>query len=153
MIRKATIDDVKQLAVLFRQLHEYHIRIAPESYRTPFPQYYELEMQSFLEDRELEILISEEKGAICAYAVYRIFDPEKAERTPARICYIEHFTVAEEHRRSGIGTELFEAVKCFALERGCDRIQLGAAAANSEALRFYEKQGMIPRTIRLELTL
>lgn len=153
MIRKATEADLQALAALFRQLHEYHIRIAPESHRTPFPQYYELEMRSFLEDRELEILISEEKGAICAYAVYRIFEREKAERTPARICYIEHFTVAEEHRRSGIGTELFEAVKCFALERGCDRIQLGAAANNTDALSFYERQGMIPRTIKLELTL
>ncbi len=147
------MDDAEQLAVLFRQLHEHHVKIAPESHRMPFPQYFELEMRSFLEDKELEVLVCEEGGALTAYAAYRVFDRDRAERTPARICYIEHFTVAEEHRRSGIGTELFEAVKCFAREQGCDCIQLGAAAANSEALRFYEKQGMIPRTIRLELTL
>lgn len=153
MIRKATIDDAKQLAVLFRQLHEHHIRISHESYRMPFAQYFELEVRSFLEDEEMTVLVSEESGALTAYAVISMIRRDSAERIPARICYIKHFTVAEEHRRSGIGTELFEAVKCFAREQKCDCIQLGAAAANSDALRFYEKQGMIPRTIRLELTL
>lgn len=153
MIRKATEADLQALAVLFRQLHEYHIRIAPDSHRMPFEQYFELEMKYFLEDEELNILVAEEKEELTAYAAFRIFDRDRAERIPARICYIEHFTVAEEHRRSGIGTELFEAVRSFAREQECDRIQLGAAAVNTGALGFYEKQGLKPRTIKMELTL
>ncbi len=153
MIRKATIDDAQELAELFRQLHEHHVKIAPESHRMPLSQFFEQEMRSFLEDDELTVLVSEESGTLTAYAVICITERDGAERTPARICYIRHFTVGEEHRRHGSGTELFGEIKQFARDNSCDCIQLGAAAANSAALRFYEKQGMIPRTIRLELKL
>lgn len=50
MIRKATIDDAQQLAELFRQLHEHHVKIAPESHRMPLSLFFEQEMRSFLED-------------------------------------------------------------------------------------------------------
>lgn len=153
MIRKAISDDIPQLGELFRQLHEHHINLSPESYRMPFPQYFELEMRSFFEDDALTVLVSECDGALTAYAVFSIFDRERAERTPAKVCYIEHFAVAESARRKGTGTELFQHIKAVAKEQGCDKIQLGAAASNAEALEFYSKQGMKPRTIKLELTL
>ncbi len=153
MIRIAEETDIPQLGELFRQLHEHHISISPESYRMPFPQYFELEMRSFLEDETLTVLVSERDGALTAYAVFRIFDRERAERTPAKVCYIEHFTVLENARRQGTGTELFQYIKALAKDQCCDKIQLGAAAKNAEALEFYSKQGMKPRTIKLELTL
>ena len=151
MIRKAELSDLDRLSELFRQLHEHHIRLAPESHRMPFDGYFAMEMRSFLDDEEISVLVEELDGVVMAYATLRIYDRERAEKVHRRICYIEHFTVAEDARRQGCGTRLFEGVKNFALENGCDCIQLGAAAGNTEALEFYSKQGMKPRTIKMEL--
>lgn len=152
-IRKAENGDIKALAEIFRQLHEHHVRIAPDSHRMPFEQYFEMEMKTLLSDENVCILVSEDGGVISAYAAVRIFVRDSVDRTPARICYIDHFAVDESFRRKGIGTELFEEVKRMARENECSCIQLGAAAANPEALSFYESRGMTPRTIKMELKL
>lgn len=153
MVRKAELSDLDRLAELFRQLHEHHITLSLESYRMPFEGYFAMEMRSFLEDEALTVLVDEADGIVAAYAVVRIYDRERAEKVHSRICYIEHFAVAQDLRRQGNGTRMFEGVKNFALENGCDSIQLGAAAGNTEALEFYSKQGMTPRTIKMELIL
>ena len=153
MIRKAEMSDLDRLSELFRQLHEHHIRIAPESHRMPFEGYFALEMRSFLEDEDMTVLVEELCGTLTAYAVVRIYDRERAEKVHQRVCYIEHFAVAEGSRRQGSGTRLFEGVKVLAKEQECGCIQLGAAAKNTAALEFYAKQGMAPRTIKMELKL
>ena len=153
MIRKASAEDVHSLAEIFRQLHEHHVKIAPDSHRMPFPQYFELELRSILENEDMQVILCERDGAVAGYAVFNIFERDRAERTFARILYIEQFAVHSDMRHKGCGTELFEHLKQLAREEKCDCIQLGAAAQNHSALSFYEKQGMLPRTIRLELKL
>ncbi len=152
MIRNAAMADLPSLAEIFRQLHLHHVNIAPDNNRMPFEQYFELEMKSFLEDDDIVILVSE-TDEINAYVAFRIIDRGEPVSVPARILYVEHFAVAENVRRSGVGTALFNAIKEYAAERECDKIQLGAAAANTSALSFYESVGMKPRTIKLELKL
>ncbi len=152
MIRKADENDISQLSKLFRQLHEHHINIAPDSHRMPFEGYFEMKLRTLFEE-DMQIFTEELDGALLSYAAVSIFERECAERTYAKILYIKHFTVAEEARRQGCGKRLFEFLKNYAKENGCDHIQLGAAANNTEALSFYESMGMTPRTIRLELKL
>lgn len=153
MIRKAELSDLKQLGALFRQLHELHIRLSPDSFRMPFEGYFELEMRSFIEDENFTVLTEEDNGTLLSYVVLRVYDRERAERTDSRICYIEHFVVGERYRRRGCGTRLFEKVRQFAHYNGCGSIQLGAAAQNSGAVKFYESMGMKPRTIKMEIKL
>lgn len=153
MIRKANENDIPQLGKLFRQLHEHHIKIAPDSYRMPFEDYFEMEMRSLFESDKMQIFTEELDGSLTSYAVVNIIERERAERTYAKILYIEHFTVAESARRKGCGKRLFGFLKGYAKENGCDLIQLGASATNAEALGFYESMGMTPKTIRLELNL
>ncbi len=153
MIRNATMADLPQLSELFRQLHRHHVNIAPDSFCMPFGQYFELEMKSFLDDEALTVLLSEQDGTALAYAVYRITKRENAGKLPAKILFIEQFTVAENARRSGEGAALFGALKQHAEKLCCALLQLGAAAQNECALEFYKAMGMLPRTIKLELKL
>lgn len=152
MIRKADENDIPRLAELFRQLHEHHINIAPDSHKMPFEGYFEMKLRTLLEEG-MQIFTEELDCVLVSYAAVSIFERERAERTYAKILYIEHFTVAEEARRQGCGKRLFEFLEGYAKENGCDLIQLGAAAKNTEALSFYESMGMTPRTIRLEMKL
>ncbi len=151
MIRKAVEADVPQLAELARQLHEHHMLTDPESYKMPFEQYFELEMQSFTEDEDITVFVSEQGSMLTSYAAFRITERDRAERTPARILYIEHFAVSDNCRRSGEGTALFEVIKDYAREQGCDLIQLGASVNNTDALGFYEAMGMKPVVYKMNL--
>ena len=154
MIRKADFSDIPRLAGLFQELNDKHIEISPESYRAPFFGFFELSMESMLSDNEQFTVFTEElEGKLCSYAAVQIIEREGAERVPARILYVEHFVVGEEFRQKGCGRRLFEFLKAYAEEIGCDLIQLGAAAKNVEALSFYKAMGMKPRSIKLEYRL
>lgn len=152
MIRKADENDIPQLGTLFRQLHEHHISITSDSYRMPFDGYFEMKLRCLFEEG-MQIFTEELDGVLVSYAAVNIFERDRAERTYAKILYIEHFAVGEQFRGSGCGKRLFGFLKGYAKENGCDLIQLGAAAKNAEALSFYKSMGMTPRTIRLELKL
>lgn len=53
--------------------------------------------------------------------------------------YLEDIFVLEEHRRAGIGQELFDFCVRVAQERDCGRIEFCVLSWNEPAIRFYEK--------------
>ena len=62
-----------------------------------------------------------------------------AEGRPAAI--MEDLVVRREHRGSGFGTALLEAVQEWCLKRGITRLQLLADKNNLQALTFYANRG------------
>lgn len=152
MIREAKYADIDALAVIFRQLHQKHIELAPESYKMPFDYYFRGRLEAFFADDDMTILVSENEE-LDGFAVIRFFDTDSADRVKRQVCYVECFAVEETHRRQGIGTSLFGYIKDYAKNLGCDCVRLGAAAENTEALAFYQKMGLVPRVINLNLNL
>jgi two-component SAPR family response regulator len=77
----------------------------------------------------MQIFTEELDGVLVSYAAVNIFERDRAERTYAKILYIEHFAVGEEFRRQDSGTRLFQFLKDYAKENGCDvlisEIELG----------------------------
>lgn len=152
MIREAEYKDIDALAEIFRQLHERHVEIAPESYKMPLDYYFRGRLEAFFADDDITILVSE-NATIDGFVVIRFFDTDSAEKVGRRVCYVECFAVEKTRRRQGIGTALFGYIKEYAKNCGCDCVRLGAAAVNTEALKFYEKMGLVPRVINLNLNL
>ncbi len=72
---------------------------------------------------------------------------------PGRYGFISDVYVQEEHRNSGIGKALYEAMRQAFAARKADAIQLYAAEANTDALAFWESLGMEPflRLYHIEL--
>ena len=152
MIRQAEKTDLPSLAALFRQLHAHHVRIKPESFRMPEDQWFSERINAILDDGEMTVFVSVgEDGNLNGYAAVRIMSVDSAERVPRKMCYIDCFAVVESARRKGIGTALFNEVKRFARKNGCGSIQLGVTAVNADAVRFYEKMGLVPRTVQMEI--
>jgi GNAT superfamily N-acetyltransferase len=54
---------------------------------------------------------------------------------------VEDLIVAESVRRNGIGTALFAAIRNWATDRGCVRMQLLADQRNQAALKFHADRG------------
>lgn len=146
MIRKATYEDKGQIVRLFKQLHQYHCQIAPHKHIMPREEFFEEKISEILADSSSVILINDDK-AVNAYALFRIIEVNGEEKVPRRVCFIDCFGVDENARHKGIGKGLFEGIKKYASEMGCNTVQLGVNAENKNAKAFYEKMGLLPRTI------
>lgn len=151
MIRIADINDRERLTELFMQLHRHHVEIKPEVFRMPEREWFSERIAGILNDDGQTVLVHDNGGMLDGYAVVKIMDVNTEEKIPRRMCYIDCLAVAEDCRRTGVGTELFKAVKAFGKERGCTSVQLGVTACNTGAVSFYEKMGLVPRTIQMEM--
>ena len=71
-----------------------------------------------------------------------------------RVAVLEDMVVHPEARGSGLGTALLQHAITFAQVAGCLRISLLTDTDNTDALRFYARQGFVPsqmKTLRLAL--
>lgn len=152
MVRIADISDLERLTELFTELHRRHVEIKPETFIMPERGWFSQRLSEILSDSGQTVLVYD-SGGINAYVVVKIIDVNTEEKRPRRVCYIDCFAVSESYRRRGIGTELFNAVKAFGRENGCTSVQLGVSACNTDAVKFYEKMGLAPRTIQMEMRL
>lgn len=150
MIRIADFNDLERLTELFMQLHRHHVEIKPETFIMPERGWFSGRISEILNDNGQTVIVYESGGVINGYAVVKITDVNTEDKRPRRMCYIDCFAVSESCRRQGIGTELFNAVKAFGRENDCTSVQLGVSAYNTDAVAFYEKMGLAPRTIQME---
>lgn len=66
---------------------------------------------------------------------------------------IEAVRIAEAHRSSGLGQQMFEWAIAQCKARGCDLVQLTTDKARPDAHRFYERLGFVGSHIGYKLTL
>ena len=73
--------------------------------------------------------------------------------TDIKTLYIDDLCVDETLRGQHIGKELYEYVLQFAREQGCYNVTLNVWAGNDSAIAFYEKRGLKPQKIGMEVIL
>ncbi|MHC2461787.1 GNAT family N-acetyltransferase [Bradyrhizobium embrapense] len=66
---------------------------------------------------------------------------------------IEAVRIAETHRSSGVGQQMFEWAIAQCKARGCDIVQLTTDKARPDAHRFYERLGFVGSHIGYKLML
>ena len=77
----------------------------------------------------------DDRGNIPGMALYYI----KYSTWKGPCVFLEDIVVSQSERRSGIGKQLFEAVKQEAASRGALRMEWQVLDWNEPAIRFYEK--------------
>lgn len=58
----------------------------------------------------------------------------------SKVGLIENVIVTKNHQKQGVGKQLLEAVKSWAIQQGLTRLQLLADKTNQPALDFYRQQ-------------
>jgi len=56
-------------------------------------------------------------------------------------CWVEDLAVDPELRSRGVGTQLMQAIRGWARERGATHLELDSADTRADAHRFYEREG------------
>lgn len=117
LIRRAGIDDVEQLRLLYQELEEDGVRYQPEHFvvgerSNEF-------FQSVFESADQDILVAEEDGKILGFSHVMILEQKKvACLKPETLVYIQDLDVLESRRSQGIGTLLMEASKRYGKNTG-----------------------------------
>lgn len=161
MIREAAINDKKTLAALYKELMVYHNRLAPQKYKIPDDEACEKRFDFVLNKdnyrglrNEPFLLCYEENGIVNAYAYLEIYETYFFDGTKyGGFAVIEEIIVSEKFRRSGIGTELIREVCALAKEHHCETLGVKVRANNDGARKFYEKIGLLPESIEMEMRL
>ncbi len=116
--------------------------------------YDEASLAQLLADENRPIFVAMERNAVLGYAfcVHNAWE-DHGVFTDRRELYIDDICVEETCRGRGIASALFEHVRDYAKDRGVDYITLNVWCGNDAAMSFYDKAGMTPRSMTMEMKL
>ena len=153
-IRLANKGDIPGLIRLLRQVGQVHHEIRPDIFPRGTQKYNEAALEALLEDENSPVFVAVEAEAMLGYCFCQL------RRFRAGVCcvsrqelYIDDLCVEETCRGQGVAGHLFAYVKTWAKEAGFDFITLNVWSGNEPAMNFYEKAGMRPRNMTMELAL
>ena len=113
-----------------------------------------MELKSLLKEDNKPVFVYEEEGVILGHAfcvIQTVMNDRLLE--DRKTLYIDDICVDETVHKKGIGSALFAYIREYAYHIGCYNITLNVWTCNPGALRFYEKLGMVPQKIGMELVL
>ena len=154
MIRKAIEKDIPKISDLLSQVDLVHHNGRPDIFKIG-RKYSETELVELLKDEKRPILVSvNEKDEVQGYCFCILQQHiNDSVLTDIKTLYIDDLCVDEALRGMNIGKELYEAAVELAKEMDCYNLTLNVWSCNPSAMRFYEKCGLVPQKIGMELVL
>ncbi len=151
-IRQATIDDVKDILSLWRELIDYHIAIDSyfemnEDAEIHFEKYLkthiEQQEESIANSKMLYVAENTTSHAIVGFIMGSINSYPPVFKLKHYGC-ISDICVTESYRTRKIGEKLVIEAKKWYKEREIQRIQMHAATGNPVSRSFWKKMGFNP---------
>lgn len=153
-IRFAQEKDIPGMIDLLRQVGQVHHGIRPDLFRPGAQKYDEAALLALLSDPGRPILVADIDRQVAGYAfcIFQVTenDPVLCDR---RVLYIDDLCVDACRRGQGVASALYEAVCAFARRSGCRAVTLNVWCGNDGAMGFYEKCGLKPQKIGMEMIL
>ena len=153
LIRPAETADIPDILRLLVQVCDVHAEIRPDIFKLGGVKYTEAEIPQILADKSRPIWCAVEDDkflgyCFCQWKEYR----DSSVVTDRKELYIDDLCVDETARGQGVATALFRFVTDIAKAEGAKFITLNVWQGNS-AMNFYEKMGMKPRKVFMDLPL
>ncbi len=154
LIRRAEITDIPHILRLLVQVCNVHQEIRPEIFRRDGVKYTEADLRELLTDERRPVWCAVEDGGFlgycfCQWEEYR----NSSVMTERKELYIDDLCVDEAARGRGVATALYRHVTQAAMEAGAAFLTLNVWCGNDSAMRFYEKMGLRPRKITMDMPL
>ena len=153
-IRFACEQDIPAMIDLLQQVGEVHHQIRPDLFRPGAQKYDRAALQRLLAVKDRPILIAEEEGVVGGYCfcILQVTenDPVLCDR---RVLYIDDLCVDEGVRGKGVAQALYEGALALGKELDCDAVTLNVWCGNDRAMKFYEKSGLKPQKVGMEVIL
>lgn len=139
---------------LLRQVLEVHHSGRPDIFKSGGKKYTDDELLAIIADDSKPIFVAAENETVMGYA-FCVFQQHIDNNilTDIKTLYIDDLCVDENARGKHLGTKLYDYVVAFAKESGCYNVTLNVWSCNESAMRFYEKRGLKPQKIGMEVVL
>ena len=154
-IRRACVRDMKGINELLLQVCLVHHKGRPDLFKYGAKKYTDEELISIIEDEKTPILVAvDENEKVLGYAFCKFIQHiDNNILTDIKTLYIDDLCVDEDKRGMHIGKRLYEYVLSFAKESGCYNVTLNVWSCNESAMKFYEKCGLVPQKVGMEVIL
>lgn len=152
-VRRAREEDIPRLLELLEQVDMVHHNGRPDIFKGPVTKYSGEELKGILcEDTTPVFVCVDEKDVPLghAFCMHRQVTGD-AVLTDIRTLYIDDICVDSAARGKHVGKALYEYVIAYAREQGFYNVTLNVWSCNTSALRFYEKMGLVPQKIGMEM--
>lgn len=140
LIRKATMDDVEALRILYAELEQDAVKYQPEHFVIGYRD--DKFFEKIFESENQDILVAEIDSKVVGFSHVMILKQKNvACLKPQTAAYIQDLDVIAEMRGQGIGSLLMKASKEYGIVHGADFIRTQVFPQNVEGMKFYEKNG------------
>ena len=155
MIRRAKITDIHGLNKLLMQVLMVHHYGRPDLFKPNVKKYTDEELIDIIMSDDAPIFVAvDENEEVLGYAFCKFIQHNNSNIfTDVKTLYIDDLCVDEDKRGMHIGTQLYEYVVNFAKESDCYNVTLNVWSCNESAMKFYEKCGLVPQKVGMEVIL
>ena len=155
MIERANERDIPRILELLTQVNMVHHRGRPDLFKGPTTKYSADELKTLLQDRRRPVFVYRDADSRMLGYAFCVLNEVRGDRLmqDIRTLYIDDLCVDESARGQGIGRALYEHVLSFAREQGCYNVTLNVWSLNGPAAKFYEKCGLTPQKVGMEMVL
>ena len=140
---------------LLNQVLMVHHKGRPDLFKANCKKYTDEELADIISDDLKPIFVAvDENNYVMGYA-FCIFQQHINDNilTDIRTLYIDDLCVDENIRGKHIGKSLYTYVVDFARKNGCYNVTLNVWSLNEGAMKFYEKCGLVPQKVGMEVIL
>ena len=154
-IRRAEQKDMPGINNLLRQVLMVHHNGRPDLFKPNAKKYTDEELKEIIGNDMSPIFVGvDENDEVLGYAFCQFIQHiDNNILTDIKTLYIDDLCVDEEKRGMHIGKQLYEYVLSFAKESGCYNVTLNVWSCNESAMKFYEKCGLVPQKVGMEVIL
>lgn len=154
-VRRAVEQDIPAILDLLVQVDMVHHNGRPDLFKGPATKYNAGELKRILTDDESPVFVcTDDEGLVLGHA-FCIFKQILGDHvlTDIRTLYIDDICVDEKARGMHVGKALYDYVIDFAHSSGCYNVTLNVWSCNESAMKFYQKMGMVPQKVGMEIIL
>jgi len=150
-VRLATQVDAAVISALNADVQQLHAGAEPGFFKPPSDSTFPAALVKSLmanPDTRFCLAFVDSKPAGYLYATIR----RRADTPmtyPTTWVYVEQISVSPAFQHMGCGEALMDAAKAWAREEGISTVALDTWAFNTQAQRFFAKQGFVPFNIRM----
>ena len=154
-IRRALEKDMPGLNKLLMQVLMVHHNGRPDIFKPNAKKYTDEELMKIIGDDMSPIFVGvDENEEVLGYAFCKFIQHvDNNILTDIKTLYIDDLCVDEDKRGMHIGKQLYEYVLAFAKESECYNVTLNVWSCNESAMKFYEKCGLVPQKVGMEVIL
>lgn len=153
-VRRAEQRDIPAVMELLKQVNRVHYDGRPDLFKL-MTKYTEDELLNIINNDQTPVFVCvDSNDHVLGHGFCVLKRPENTRLlNDIRTLYIDDICVDETARGQNVGKMIYEHIVAYARQSGCYNITLNVWNCNPGAIKFYDKLGLAPYKIGMEMIL